>query len=154
MKREKIPHDARGSRMRRSVFWGAIALLVMMVSGVSLVQMNGNMNMTGNAMMGSGTPAIPERYRPGEKIFRASCSGCHPGGGNSIQHNRPIINSAQLSDFDTFNRFIRTPKEPDGSRGMMPPFPTSRISDRQSKELYRYIVHVLEKRGGGGKSEQ
>lgn len=126
----------------RNVFLGAIALLVMMGSGVSLAQ------------SGSGTPAVPERYRPGEKVFKASCSGCHPDGGNSIQHNRPILHSAQLSDFDTFNRFIRAPKEPDGSRGLMPPFPQSRISDQQSKELYDYIVHVLEKHPGAGKSEQ
>ncbi|MGC8494805.1 MAG: c-type cytochrome [Syntrophobacteraceae bacterium] len=121
--------------MIRNVFLGAIALLVLMVSGVSLAQ------------SGSGTP-----YRPGEKVFMASCNGCHPHGGNSIQHNRPILNSAQLSDFGTFNQYIRTPKEPDGARGLMPPFPKSRISDQQSKELYDYIVHVLENRGGGGKN--
>ncbi|MDR3557194.1 MAG: c-type cytochrome [Syntrophobacteraceae bacterium] len=84
--------------------------------------------------------------KAGERLFKVKCAGCHPGGSNVVQHNRPVMGSPKLSDFDTFNRFIRRPTEPDGSRGLMPSFRPSTISDAQSRQLYDYIARGLEKK--------
>lgn len=91
---------------------------------------------------GAGADGI----KSGERLYKAKCAGCHPGGGNVIEHNRPVMGSAKLSDFDTFNRFIRRPTKPDGSRGLMPSFQPSGISDAQSRQLYDYIEQVFQKK--------
>jgi uncharacterized membrane protein len=86
-------------------------------------------------------------YPVGQKIFKADCSGCHPQGGNIINPNLPLKSAPQLADFNTFLAFTRKPSRPDGSKGIMPPFPPSKISDQQERELYDYIVIVLQKAG-------
>ena len=76
----------------------------------------------------------------GQTIFSAICSGCHENGGNIINGNLPIKGSHKLADYDTFLSFIRDPKMPDGSTGAMPFFPESRISNDETKKLYKYLV--------------
>ena len=83
--------------------------------------------------------------KAGKQIFVVSCAGCHPGGGNVIQHNLPVIASPKLSDFATFDRFVRGPTERDGSRGLMPAFPPSRLTEAQSRELYDYVAGKFKK---------
>ena len=61
----------------------------------------------------------------------------------------PIKGSGRLSDFQTFHRFIRDPRMPDGSTGPMPSFSEKQLSDEQVKELYRYIISE-----GGLKNKQ
>jgi len=75
------------------------------------------------------------RFLSGEKLFAVNCSECHPQG-------QDILKSPPLSDLDRFRALLRPP--PDD----MPPFPPEKLSDRQVKRLYRYIVDVLEKPGG------
>jgi len=104
----------------------------------------------GGQLVYSGwTPVAPKEFQAGAKIFRARCSGCHPHGGNIIVSNLPLRNAPQLAELNSFAAFIRNPKMPDGSKGIMPPFPASRISDPDDKELYQYIINVLKnpKRG-------
>ena len=60
-----------------------------------------------------------------------------------IMPNLPLISAPQLKSLDSFVAFIRNPKKPDGSRGVMPPFPPAKISPEQARELYEYIYHVL-----------
>jgi uncharacterized membrane protein len=88
-----------------------------------------------------------QEYPVGQKIFKDNCSGCHPRGGNIINPNLPMKSAPQLADFNTFLAFTRKPLRPDGSIGIMPPFPASKISDQQQRELYEYIVKVLQKAG-------
>ena len=92
-----------------------------------------------------GVPRSPavKTYEAGAKIFKANCSACHPHGGNVIMPNLPLISAPQLKSLDSFVAFIRNPKKPDGSRGVMPPFPPAKISPEQARELYEYIYHVL-----------
>jgi len=87
----------------------------------------------------SKAQATPDRYKAGERIFLANCSACHPQGGNVIKPNKPIINAPAIKELKTFVVWIRKPVAP------MPVFGQSQISDQQADELYRYIVHVLEK---------
>jgi len=82
------------------------------------------------------TPSKRE-YATGLRIYSINCNACHPGGGNVIPHGRPVINSPELQDFHRFLQWVRHPKAP------MPPFPESRISDAEGKDLYEYIVHEL-----------
>ncbi len=98
----------------------------------------------GQLVYGSWTPAAPKEFLAGAKIFKARCSGCHPGGGNIIVSNLPLKGAPELAGYSSFAAFIRNPRMPDGSRGIMPPFPESRISDQQAKEIYQYIFNVLE----------
>jgi uncharacterized membrane protein len=89
-------------------------------------------------------PEAPKEYKAGAKIFKARCSGCHPSGGNIVVPRLPLKSAPELKEFKTFEGFIRNPKMPDGSRGVMPPFPAKKVSEQQAKELYEYILHVLE----------
>ena len=79
----------------------------------------------------------PKAYAVGQQIFSAHCTACHPGGGNAIDPSKPILRSGLLQNQDVFNMWLRHPAEP------MPPFPSSKISDDQVKELYAYIRNVL-----------
>ena len=76
----------------------------------------------------------------GQKIFSEICSGCHENGGNIVNINLPIKGSHKLANYETFLSFIRDPRMPDGSTGAMPSFPDSRISNDESKKLYKYLV--------------
>ena len=104
----------------------------------------------GQLVYGSGTsPTSREAFQAGEKVFETNCKSCHPHGGNIIRPDLPLNGASQLNDPDTFLAFIRNPKMPDGSRGPMPAFSSSRITDAQAEELFRYITNVLEKSGTG-----
>jgi mono/diheme cytochrome c family protein len=81
-------------------------------------------------------------YVAGQKIYSDHCNACHPGGGNVIEHGKPVINSPELRDFQGFLRWVRKPKAP------MPPFSESRLSDADVKDLYEYIVHELNREPG------
>jgi uncharacterized membrane protein len=90
----------------------------------------------------SKAQATPQTYKAGEQIFLASCSGCHPHGGNVIKPTVPVINAPKMRDLKTFVAYLRHPIAP------MPAFNASQISDQQAEELYQYIVKVLEKQKG------
>ena len=90
---------------------------------------------------------LGSRRNPGLAIFQVNCSSCHPGGGNSIYPNLPVRGAPQLANFKSFLAFLRKPTMPDGSRGPMPPFPASRLSEQQAHELYRYIVGAQQSGG-------
>jgi mono/diheme cytochrome c family protein len=105
----------------------------------------------GQMVYGARTPASPEEFQAGERIYNANCSACHPQGGNIINPNLPLRNAPQLAELSTFIDFIRNPHNPDGSKGIMPAFPVSRISDEQGNRLYEYILNVLAKRQGSNK---
>lgn len=98
----------------------------------------------GQLVYGTKGPAPPESVKAGAKVFSANCKGCHPDGGNILKPNLPLRSAPQLSDFKSFEGFIRDPKLRDGSKGPMPAFPTAKISDQQAKELYQYIGQVIE----------
>jgi hypothetical protein len=85
-------------------------------------------------------PGMKGQGITGANIFNANCRSCHVNGGNIINPGFPMRGSLKLADFKTFLAFIRDPRMPDGSKGPMPPFSKSQISNRQAKELYQYIT--------------
>jgi len=89
------------------------------------------------------SPVPPANVKAGAEVFAANCKGCHPHGGNIIKPNLPLRSAPQLAEFKGFEDFIRTPKMPDGSAGVMPAFPPSKISDQQARELYEYIQQAV-----------
>jgi uncharacterized membrane protein len=97
----------------------------------------------GQLVFMSWTPAAPQEFRLGGRIFKGNCSGCHANGGNLIAPNLPLRSAPELADFDSFLAFIRHPTMPNGSVGEMPPFPAAKISDPHAQELYQYIVNVI-----------
>jgi len=76
--------------------------------------------------------------------FAESCGACHPNGGNSIKPHLPLKDAPQLVDFESFLHYIRNPKARDGSTTVMPPFSPEKLSDQQAREVYQYIVKVLQ----------
>ncbi len=107
--------------------------LILGVTGIVFAQGPGMME----AGQGKKTQKAVDSARA--KIFNANCSRCHPNGGNVILPNLPLRGSSKLADFKTFLSFIRDPKMPDGSEGVMPAFSDKQISDQQAKTLYKYI---------------
>jgi len=97
----------------------------------------------GQLVYGTKGPAPPADVKAGAKVFSANCKGCHPNGGNIIKPNLPLRSAPQLADFKSFEGFIRDPKMPDGSAGVMPAFTQAKISDQQAKQLYDYIGQVI-----------
>jgi len=97
----------------------------------------------GQLVYGVKAPAPSADVKAGAEIFSANCKGCHPSGGNIIKPNLPLRSAPQLADFKSFEGFIRDPKMPDGSTGVMPAFTTTKISAQQAKELYDYIGRVI-----------
>lgn len=97
----------------------------------------------GQLAYGTKGPPPPENVKAGARVFSANCAGCHPHGGNIIKPNLPLRNAPQLAEFKSFEDFIRDPKMPDGSAGVMPAFAQSKISDQQARELYEYIQQVI-----------
>jgi mono/diheme cytochrome c family protein len=98
----------------------------------------------GQLVYAGRTPAAPAAHQAGAQIYDTSCASCHPQGGNIVQPNLPVLKAPQLKTSATFIAWLRDPKRPDGSPGIMPPFPPDRISDQQADELRNYIIHVLE----------
>lgn len=88
--------------------------------------------------------ASSDQFKVGGDIYRSNCQSCHPDGGNILKPNLPLRSAPELKDFQEFHSFVRDPKMPDGSRGIMPPFPPAKLSEQEMKNLYEYIVNVLE----------
>ena len=82
----------------------------------------------------------PKKYMAGQKLFSAYCTTCHPGGGNTLAPDKPILHSPLLKNQEFFNMWIRHPAAP------MPAFPPEKISDAQLKDMYDYISHVIMKK--------
>jgi mono/diheme cytochrome c family protein len=81
----------------------------------------------------------------GATLFNQTCSACHPNGGNSIKQNLPLKTAPQLVNFETFLAYLRGPQARDGSTTVMPSFSPEKLTDQQAREIYQYIVKVLEK---------
>lgn len=89
-----------------------------------------------------------KKYQSGEKIFAANCCICHAHGGNKISPDHPLRNSDDLQSLDAFLSLIRHPGKP------MPAFTVSRISDKEAKELYDYIVNEVNCPGATDKNSR
>lgn len=85
------------------------------------------------------TPEAPVQFKAGRHVFESHCSGCHRRGENIIEPNMPLRNAPQLHDFTAFLAFIRDPRMPDGSPGVMPKFGRDRIGDLNARELFDYL---------------
>ena len=127
--------------------------LVLALMSLSLITIGAVVFAQGPEMMDSGMMGGPsmmeseqskemqtQNTSAGAEIFNANCKVCHVNGGNVINPAMPFNGSTKLADFETFLSYVRNPKLPDGSRGSMPSFSDSQISDKQAKELYQFIT--------------
>lgn len=99
----------------------------------------------GQLVFGNWAPEAPKEFQKGARIFKNDCGGCHAHGGNVIVPSLPLRAAPQLSDFKTFSDYVRNPKMPNGSKGLMPAWPESKLPEQEARELYQYIVHILQK---------
>jgi len=137
--------------MKKTLFFMLLCLLVLLLSGNVLAQMDGGK--MGGGMISAGQSGQQQKALtapPGAGIYWANCALCHPNGENVIDPNLPIKGSGKLDEFKTFLNFIRHPQMPDGSEGEMPAFPKSKISDRQARRLYQFITYAERSSVTGG----
>ena len=85
----------------------------------------------------------PIQFKTGQHVFESNCSGCHRRGENIIEPGLPLRNAPQLKKFDDFLSFLRDPKMPDGTRGLMPRFTSKKLSDEQARALYDYLYFAF-----------
>jgi uncharacterized membrane protein len=104
----------------------------------------------GHLVFGGRSPEAGQKFQAGRKIYDANCSACHPQGRNAIMPHMPIRGSNKLANFRTFIAFIRHPRLDDGSKGPMPDWPPSEISDREAKDLYDYVKKAFGEEKPGG----
>jgi len=116
---------------------------VMAVYGLSFMTVVALGYFGGQMVYGVKNISASEQLQAGARLFKANCNACHPNGGNVIMPNLPLKSSLKLSDYDRFIEFIRHPKLPGGALGAMPPFPDSKLSDRDAKALYEYVTQAL-----------
>ena len=114
-----------------------VILLAAIFLGISCVSYARDPGMMGP---GKGTKSLKHAGTAGEKLFNLHCSRCHPNGGNLILPALPLRGSSKLADFKTFLSFIRDPKMPDGSEGVMPVFSKKEITAQEAKTLYQYLT--------------
>lgn len=93
----------------------------------------------GDLVYGSKAPPLPSELQAGEQLYAKTCKACHPNGGNTLDPTLPVRGSPKLKDFDTFLAWVRDPDAP------MPPFPETKISASQSKDLYDYVAREFMK---------
>jgi len=92
----------------------------------------------GQLVYGEKRQPSPEQFEAGEKIFAVNCGACHPHGGNVADAGKPVIQSPKLKTFDDFVAWVRQPEPP------MPSFSSSKLSETDLKNVYGYILNVLE----------
>jgi len=85
------------------------------------------------------TIAAPSQYLAGQQIYAVSCTACHPGGGNALQPDKPIVRSSLLKSRQIFEFWLRHPASP------MPAFPEADMPADQVTDLYGYVIHVMGK---------
>lgn len=128
-----------------------LGLAVTLVFGIITITSALGQRMTGLGEKSSGQAS---QEISGARIFNDNCKVCHQNGGNIINPSMPLRGSLKLVNVDTFLSFIRDPRMPNGSKGSMPAFSKTQISDEQAKELYEYITSKqgldLTSRGQGG----
>jgi mono/diheme cytochrome c family protein len=117
--------------------------LLLCVYGVSLLSALGLGYFGGSLVYAERTPRAPLQFRPGETLFRGNCSGCHPYGANIVDPTHPVRNAPEMQEFASFMRWIRDPRLPNGSRGVMPPFLPARVGDSQARALYDYVSTTM-----------
>ncbi len=91
----------------------------------------------GQLVYGAKKTPSQKEYVAGRKVYSDNCNACHPGGGNVIEHGKPVINSPELQDSQRFLQWVRQPEPP------MPGFSESELSNAEVKDLYEYVVHEL-----------
>ncbi len=77
--------------------------------------------------------------KKGAKLFdKASCAGCHPGGGNALDPQHPLKGSKFATAFKAdakIESLVRT-----GVKGTaMPAFSKAKLSDSDLKDIIAYI---------------
>jgi len=125
--------------MGKIVLWLPVILIVVLITFAS-ARTNDTLYAVLNNSGKSDERATSEQLENGEKIFNAYCRVCHVNGGNIINPRFPLRGSQKLSDFKTFLSFIRSPQMPDGSRGAMPSFSESQISQKDAENLHTYFL--------------
>lgn len=129
----------------------ALSLMIAFFFGIMIIA-----SVQGQGMMGLDEKNSGETSQgiSGTSIYNDNCRVCHQSGGNIVNPAMPLRGSMKLASFDAFLSFIRDPRMPDGSKGPMPAFSKTQISDKQAKDLYQYITSKqgldLTSRGQGG----
>jgi cytochrome c6 len=102
--------------MKQAIFLCLMAVMLTGLFGIAGMQ------------QGTAAPASAEQF------FKEQCAACHAGGGNIVNPKMPLKGAPLLKTFAAFLSQIRKPQPP------MPTFSPEKISDRQARKLYEYIL--------------
>lgn len=87
----------------------------------------------------------PKQIKNGARIFeRATCSGCHPGGGNSLHPNRPLKGAGFMARYKTDTAIEKVIRSGISNTGM-PSFGKAQINDKEMKDLIVFIRSLSSK---------
>jgi mono/diheme cytochrome c family protein len=92
----------------------------------------------GNIMIFLGGTALSAP--DGAALYANHCGACHPQGGTPMAPSLPVVGSSKMKSLAVFTEFSRNPVKSDGSKGIMPPFPKTAISDQEMKLIYEYSL--------------
>ncbi len=96
----------------------------------------GALGYLGGSLVQRGISAEPARnHAEGRAIFESNCAGCHPGGGNVSDPEKPVLGSPMLRNFEVFENWLRDPAPP------MPAYPPEDLSREEVRKLHEYLVH-------------
>jgi uncharacterized membrane protein len=118
---------------------GTIPRIVAVAYGLSFLITVGLGYFGGQLVYIDKSPPAAPQFGVGARLYRVNCSACHPYFGNIADPTAPVARSPELIDLETFLRWIRDPRLDNGVKGIMPAFPSPKISDAEAKELWLYI---------------
>ncbi len=97
----------------------------------------GALGYLGGSLVYRGVPAEhTQEFAQGRAIFESNCAGCHPGGGNVSDPDKPVKGSPVLANLEVFENWLRDPAPP------MPAYPPEDLSREEVKKLHEYVVHA------------
>jgi len=86
-----------------------------------------------------------ESIQRGKRVFeRSNCSGCHPGGNNSLMPSKPIKGSKFQEKYKDDSLIEQVVRHGFPSAGM-PPFSKAIISQKDMKDLVAYVRSLTPK---------
>lgn len=85
-------------------------------------------------------PVLAKKQKTnGAALFAESCAKCHVGGGNIVNHNKPVIGSKHLSTLATFKAYLSSPP------GHMPYYQELVENKENLQALYDYCKRLKTK---------
>lgn len=116
----------------------------MNLRAAALVTISGIICLIGPQSAQADTKGDPKLGK--EAFKRATCEGCHPGGGNVMDPDAPLKGAKFAAEFKDDAKIIKTVRS--GIKGTaMPAFNAKKVSDKDMKDIVAYLRSLTPKSG-------